>query len=450
VTTSLSALILPDVRELIHRNDPDLLKQAIAELHPADVAEVLVCLDPQEELILFGALAGDAKVETFEHLELDDQQHLLECLSRSEVAHILDRMSSDVRADLFQYLPEQVREELFPLLAQAERNEVRRLLQHEEGTVGSIMSTEYATVGPQMSAAEAIQVLRREAPNRETIYTVYVVDEARRLVGVISLRALMVSSSKNQVGQLMNHEVISLPVDADQEEAAQMVAKYDFLALPIVDKNHRLVGIVTSDDLLDVTTEEATEDIQKGASVMPLKLGYKRAGAGLLYRRRVLWLAVLVLLNLVTSKILAEFQITLQRVISLSFFIPLLTGSGGNTGAQSATLMIRALATGEITSKEWGIILIKELGVGILLGTTLGVLAWGVGVFQSDASVGLVVGISMVVIVFLANLVGMFLPLLLYKAGVDPAVASNPLVSTITDVLGLLIYLGFATLVFLI
>ncbi len=450
MTTSLSALILPDVRELIHRNDPDLLKQAIAELHPADVAEVLVCLDRQEELILFGALTGDARVETFEHLELDDQQHLLECLSRSEVALILDRMSSDVRADLFHYLPEQVREELFPLLAQAERNEVRRLLQYEEGTVGSIMSTEYATVGPQMSAAEAIQVLRREAPNRETIYTVYVVDEVRRLVGVISLRALMVSSSKSQVGQLMNHEVISLPVDADQEEAARMVAKYDFLALPIVDKNHRLVGIVTSDDLLDVATEEATEDIQKGASVMPLKLGYKRAGASLLYRRRVLWLAALVLLNLVTSRILSEFQVTLQRVISLSFFIPLLTGSGGNTGAQSATLMIRALATGEITSKEWGMIVIKELGVGILLGTTLGVLAWGVGVFQSDARVGLVVGISMVVIVFLANLVGMFLPFFLYKVGVDPAVASNPLVSTITDVLGLLIYLGFATLVFLI
>jgi magnesium transporter len=442
----LTRLILPTVREILRQGKPAQVREAVAALHPADTADLLLALEEDEATTLFRALDAERRVQVFEHLDADQQEWLIGRLGAEVMSRVLDEMASDDRADLFKHLPGTTRERLFPLLAQAERNDVKRLLEFPEGTAGSIMSTEYASVHPDMSVSEALEHLRRVAPKRETVYTIYVTDEERRLAGVVSLLELITTAPSRKVREVMQPRVVSLPADTDQEEVARTVAKYDFLALPIVDAEGRLVGIVTHDDVIDVLEQEHAEDVQLASAIGPTEAPYSKASVGLLIRKRAGWLLVLLVAGFLSSTVISAFEESLAAVVALAFFIPVLIDSGGNTGSQSATLVIRALATGDLDLGSWLRVVGKELAVGLGLGALLAltVTLWSL-VWPEARHVAPVVGMTMVLLVLWANLVGAAMPLLLRRLGIDPAVASAPLITTLVDATGLLIYFSLAS-----
>jgi magnesium transporter len=442
----LTRLILPTVREILRQGKQGEVREAVAALHPADTADLLLALEEDDATTLFQALDAERRVQVFEHLEADQQEWLIGRLGAEVMARVLDEMASDDRADLFKHLPGTTRERLFPLLAQAERNDVKRLLEFPEGTAGSIMSTEYVSVHPDMSVSEALEHLRRVAPKRETVYTVYVTDEERRLAGVVSLLELITTAPSRKVREVMQLRVVSLPVETDQEEVARTVAKYDFLALPIVDAEGRLVGIVTHDDVIDVLEEEHAEDVQLASAIGPTEAPYSKASVGLLIRKRAGWLLVLLVAGFLSSTVISAFEESLTAIVALAFFIPVLIDSGGNAGSQSATLIIRALATGDLDLAAWLRVVGKELAVGLGLGAVLAltVTLWSL-VWPEARQVAPVIGMTMVLLVLWANLVGAVMPLLLRRIDIDPAVASAPLITTLVDATGLLIYFSLAT-----
>jgi len=327
------------------------------------------------------------------------------------------------------------------------RAEVEELTQYEEDEAGGLMTPEYVAVRASMTVEDVLRFLRRAAPDAETIYYLYVVDEEGRLIGVLSLRDLIVADPRTKVAEIMNPKVVYVRTDTDQEEVARLMADYDFTVLPVVDEEGRLVGIVTVDDVLDVLEEEATEDIHKLAAVDVPDLVYSQASPLQLWLARVRWLIILILTGMVTSSILQGFESVLEAVTALAFYVPVLIGTGGNTGNQSATLIIRALATRDLDLRDWRRVLFKETVVGSLLGLTLAsVLLIKVGLDGYGPLIP-VVGLSLFLLVLFANLVGSMLPMVLRRLGVDPALVSNPFIATLSDVIGLLIYLSVARLI---
>ncbi|MDP4944393.1 MAG: magnesium transporter, partial [Alishewanella sp.] len=326
-----------------------------------------------------------------------------------------------------------------------EREDLLRLSAHEEGSAGAIMTSDYALLPPELTVREAIEVLRLEAPDKETIYSSYVVDEARKLIGVVSLRDLILAPVSMRVDDLMNTDPIFASVELPQEEIASLIAKYDLLALPIVNSEHQMVGIVTYDDAMDVAAEEATEDFHKTATIGKLDGNVKNAGIGLLYRKRVFWLVVLVFGNIFSGAGIAYFEETIARYIALLFFLPLLIASSGNAGAQAGTLMVRALATGEIKLRDWGYLLGKECLVAGLLGLTMSAAVLGLGLWRGGADIAIVVSCTMMLVVMAGSLIGLSLPFLLSRFNLDPATASGPLITSIADVTGVVVYFSIAT-----
>lgn len=439
--------LLPDVQEALAR-DPQRVHDLLTALHPADIADLLVELPDEESTGLFQVLPGRDRVESFEHLEPEQQEALLERIGYRIMVEVLDDMSSDDRADLFKHMTEDMRESWLPLLAQAERNDVKRLLAFPEGCAGSVMSTEYASVRPDMTVSQALEHLRRVAPKRETVYTVYVIDGERRLVGTVSLLELITCPPGRRVEDVMRPDPRAVFADTDQEDVARTVAKYDFLAIPVVDADDRLLGIVTHDDVIDVLEAEHSEDIQRAAAMSPTELPYTRSSVGLLFRKRIIWLFGLLIAGFLSSAVISAFESSLEAVVALAFFIPVLIGSGGNTGSQSATLVIRALATGDLDMGSWLRVLAKELGVGILLGLALGAAVFLASIVWPEAKpVAPVVSLTMVALILWANLIGGLMPLVLSKIGIDPAVASAPLITTLVDASGLMLYFSIAAVV---
>jgi magnesium transporter len=325
-----------------------------ANQHPADLGELLeeMNLDAARAALLSLPLALAA--DTFSYLEPATQVGLARVLTRGELAAIVTEMNGDDRADLFNRLTPKQQNALLPGLAQAEREDIRRLAAHEEGTAGAIMTSDYATLTARLTAREALAKLRREAPDKETIYRTYVIDADRKLIGALRLQALILASPKQLVGDLMERETRAVTVDDDQEEVAQSIAKYDIIALPVVDAEGRLVGIVTHDDAMDVLQAEATEDFQKVAMVTSMVENIGTASIRLLYQKRVYWLVLLVFGNLLSGAGLAFYEDTIAAYVVLVFFLPVLIASGGNAGSQSSTLMVRAMATGDVEMKDWG------------------------------------------------------------------------------------------------
>ncbi|MBU2113489.1 MAG: magnesium transporter, partial [Gammaproteobacteria bacterium] len=287
--------------------------------------------------------------------------------------------------------------------------------------------------------------LRREAPDKETIYSAYVVDAARKLIGVVTLRDLILAPLQMPIEELINHDPIYASVDLPQEEVATLIAKYDLLALPIVNSEHQMVGIVTYDDAMDVVAAEATEDFHKTATIGKLETSVKDASIGLLYRKRVLWLVILVFGNIFSGAGIAHFEGTISSHIALLFFLPLLIGSSGNAGAQSGTLMVRALATGEIKLRDWGYLLGKECLVAGLLGLTMAAAVVGLGWWRGGYDIAVVVAATMMLVVLAGSLIGLSLPFLLSRFKLDPATASGPLITSIADVAGVVLYFSIAT-----
>jgi magnesium transporter len=441
----VNPLLLPEFRKLLAEQNAAELREMLYELHPASIADFSEGLSVEETWELLGFAPIEQQEEIFTFYSHTKQEQLASGVGRERMSALLERMSHDDRVDLLKRLDDEVVESLLPLVAKAEREDIRKLMSYREHTVGSVMTTDYATLPPEVSVDEAVARLRRQAPAAETIYFVYVVDKEHRLLGVVSLRDLILARPSALVRDLMQTDPISVRAEQDREDVAQEVSKYDLLAIPVVDAHNRLVGIVTHDDVADVVEEEATEDFHLTAAISPLARGYGQSGVWPLYSRRIGWLVILVFVNLVSSGVIAAYEEVLAAAITLAFFLPLLIDSGGNTGSQAATLIIRALATGEITLRQWWKVVIKELVVGLSLGLTMAVASAILGYFRGGAQIGLIVGISMFCIVIITNLVGVLLPFVLTKLRIDPAVASSPLITTVADASGLLIYFTIAT-----
>jgi magnesium transporter len=397
------------------------------------------------QVIAFRLLSKAEAIEVYEYLDSAVQQSLIEQFMRQEVLDVVDKMSPDDRAKLFDELPAKVVRRLLAQLSPKERQATAVLLGYEEGTAGRIMTPEYVSLKESLTVTETLARIRSLATSSELIYYLYVTDSSRRLTGIVSLRDLVVSAPEQNLGEIMTKDVVCVNTSTDQEEVARMIQRYDLLALPVVDKEERLVGVVTVDDVIDIIEQEATEDIYALGGVQADGDNYFQTNLLVVARKRVVWLLVLLLTNTVTGSIIRSQEEILAKVVTLVAFIPLLTGTGGNVGAQSSTVVIRGLNTDEIKDLGAGKVIVREALAGILLGIGLGTLATVWAYFlQGSWLVAISVGLSLVAIALLASVAGSALPFLFRSLGLDPALMSAPFITTAVDVLGVLIYLNIA------
>lgn len=437
-------IVADEVALYLQQGDFGAVKAFFAVQEIADIASLLEHMDDEDALVGMRQLPVEDQASVLGHIRPKSQVALARKMSREELARLMAAMSHDERADLYKALDPEAREQVMPALAKAERDDLRRLASHPEGTVGSIMTSDYATLLPGLTAPQALEALRRQATDVETVYNAYVVDDAHRLLGVVSLRDILLARSRQTVAEILEPDPVVVAVDAEQEEAANLIARYDLLAIPVVDEGGRLVGIVTQDDAMDIAEEEATEDILKASTVGEFEGDVREASILSLWRARIVWLVLLVFGNIFSGAGIAYFEDTIAAHLALLFFLPLLIASGGNAGAQSATLMVRALATGDVRPGDWAVMLGREVVIALALGVTMAVAVSWIGIWRGGPEIALVVALSMVVIVMIGALIGVSLPFVFTRLDRDPATASGPLVTSITDVLGVLAYFGIA------
>lgn len=444
--------IIGTLDEYLDAGSPKALRDYAAALHPADLADSLDELSTKQAAQILEILFPHHSAEVLGQLDADLQMEIVLRLSDKRLADIVTNMFSDERVDLIQLLPEERRQNVLRLLAKAEREDIIRLGAYHEGTAGAIMTSDYAVLKPSLTARQALDKLRLEAPDKETIYYTYVVDEQRHLLGLVSMRDLIMAPPEKKVEAIMRRDPVYAHVGDDQEDAARTMAKYDILALPVIDTNETMVGIITFDDVHDVIQEEASEDFHRmgsiaegfGPSASDLS-GFKAVDLYYLFLKRVPWLLALIFVNIFSGAGIAYFEDTIQAVVSLVFFLPLLIGSGGNAGSQSAMLMVRALATGEVHMKDWFKLLGREIVIALAIGLCMGMAVSMIGIFRVGPDVTIVVALSMISIVLMGSLMGMSLPFLLTRLRMDPATASAPLVASLADIFGILIYFGIAS-----
>lgn len=439
--------LLNALKVALEGRDLESAHRALGELHPPELLEHWDEFNTAHRHTLLSLLPAEQAAEIIANLEASEQAELLESLPNTWVAEVLEALDPDDLADLLQSVrgtAPKLASVLLTALSPEAHTEVEQLLKYAEDDAGGLMTPEFVALRASMTVEEVLRFLRRVSPDAETVYYLYVVDEHKRLIGVISLRDLIVSGPQVRVKELMNPDVIYVTTETDQEEVARLIADYNLTALPVVDTAQRLVGIVTVDDVVDVLEEEATEDIYRLGAVEVPELVYSHSSVLALWSARVRWLVVLVLTGMITSSILAGFGSVLHAVTALSFYLPVLLGTGGNTGSQSATLIVRALATRDIALVDWVKIAFKEIRVGALLGLTLAALIALKVMFDGFLGITLVVVIALFFLVIVSNLAGALFPLLIKRIGLDPALMSNPLIATVSDVSGLLIYLSAA------
>jgi magnesium transporter len=429
----------------------ELLKSHV--LHPAEVADYLKDKDPAQVASLLAGLDEQDAADLIEHLDLPLQRELVDFIPRGHMAKVIERMAPDVRADLIKELPEDVADGILPLIARAERLDIARLVAYDEGTAGSVMTTEYAVVNLGDTVAGAMQELRRQAPGEETGYYVYVVDPDRRPAGIVSLRDLLLARPEQRLEEIVERDYVSVNANDDQESLGEIFSRYELPSVPVVDDAGRLVGRITADDVIDVVEEEAGEDIYHlGAAGRPID--YLRSNVLRIARERITWLLILVVTGIITSSLLQHYQGYLADAIVLVFFIPLLSGSGGNAGSQTTAVVIRGLSTGEIEMRDVWRVVLKEVQVGLLVGIALGICAAARSLWVHPGSrgtslgLGLTVGLAMVGTVTLAKTLGAALPILFKKIHLDPALMSAPFISSIVDALTVVGYFALARLIY--
>ena len=423
--------------------------ESLRNLHPSDIAETLEesALAPSEIVDALVEIGNHKSIDAFAQLSIETQQDCLESSNAQTMLRFIENMEPDDRVDLLKAVDADVRESIMPLIAQAERNEIRRLWKYEEGTAGAVMTTEYAMLPQSITVAEALEQMRLQAPNKETIYTIHITDANRHLLGILSLRDLIMSKPRATLDAIMQTQVISVPHDMAEEEVASVIAKYDLLAVPVVDDNNRLLGIITVDDVIDIMEAESTEDFQRISAVVPFEEGYFKRSLPGLFWNRFIWLAVLLFTSLLSTTIMEMNGAVLHQMVALAFFIPMVTGTCGNAGTQSATMVVRAMALGEIHPGDFLRVFRRELIMGLALGLALGFMAY-FRVFFQDRNVllGYTVGIALVATLLTANLTGALLPLLLKKLRLDPALTAGPFIATVIDAVGITLYFQIAVL----
>jgi magnesium transporter len=425
--------------------DRPLPPEAASALHPADLAALLARRTPQDAWAVLAALPTETQAEAFGYLPIERQVALARIAPRRAFAALLSAMDADERADLWARLDEAAREALAPALAAAEREDIRRLASYPPGTAGAVMTSEYATLKPEMTAREAIEALRAQAASKETIAVAYVLSPERRLLGTVSLEDLVLAPAAATVAEVMTDNPPFLRAQAPAEEAARLIARYDLPAVPVINGGEAMVGIVTADDAMDVAAEAATEDFHKAGGSGRIGVALRDATVGLLYRKRIAWLVVLVFANVFSGAGIAAFEDVIAANVALVFFLPLLIDSGGNAGSQSATLMVRALATGEARLSDWGRMMGREVLVAALLGLTMAGAVSLLGLVRGGPEIALIVAMTMVCVVMVGSLIGLSLPFLLSRLRFDPATASAPLITSIADAAGVLIYFAIAS-----
>jgi magnesium transporter len=445
-------LLVPDVRELIHAGETAGLREFFAEYHPANVAGVIEDLDPADADAIFGLLDERAQADVMSYLERQAQVRIVEEMPPAQAAGLLHVMSHDERADLVNRLDEGRVDQILRRMAHAEREDIRRLASYEPGTAGAVMTTDYVTLPPHITVHEAKERLRHEAPDRETIYTSYVVDAHRRLIGYVTLQRLMLARPSARVEDVMQRDVISASLSEDQESVARKIDKFDLIAIPVVDGDDRLVGIVTHDDAIDILRQEQTEDILAfGGVAADAHVEEGPYGTGRIVeavRRRIGWLLMLFLAGTLTKNVSTYFRGVQVSLPDLADFVPLMIGTGGNAGSQAVGTIIRSLALGEIHRRDAWRVWLREFLTGLALGTLLGtigfVYSW---LLHGNWAFASVIGLAILFICVWANCVGALVPMLARRFGIDPAVVSAPLISTLVDATGLVIYYTIAILV---
>lgn len=444
----LRDLVRKQLQALLTVGDLQGAKAILVPVQPADIAEAIEELPEAMQALAFRLLSKAEAIEVYEYLDSSIQQALIEEFKSQEVIDIVDQMSPDDRAKLFDELPAKVVRRLLAQLSPQERQTTALLLGYEAGTAGRIMTPEYISLKEYFTVSQTLERIRSLAPVTETIYYLYVTDAARRLTGILSLRDLVTSQPEQTVGEIMTRDAVFIHTDTDQEEVARLIQRYDFLAVPVVDREERLVGIITVDDVIDIIEQEATKDIYAIGGLQSPGDNYFQTNLLTVARRRVVWLLVLLLTNTVTGTIIKSQGDLLSRLSVLAAFIPLLTGTGGNVGAQSSTVVIRGLNTDEIRTLGFVQVIWREALAGLLLGVTLGAIATIWAFFlQGNLSVAIAVGVSLVAISILASVSGSSLPFVFRSAGLDPALMSAPFITTAVDVIGVLIYFHIAHLI---
>ncbi|GAB4199667.1 MAG: magnesium transporter [Sandaracinaceae bacterium] len=451
----LATLFGPDFHQTL-AEDPQAFREALEEFHEEDIAEIVEDLPTADIVALLRVLPDDFGAGVLARLPDERRTEVLEGLKVEEAATLLAEMEPDERADAVQELEQPLQQKLLAELDKVEpeaADEIRELARYPEGSVGSIMTTSYVACPPDTKIWKVIDEVRRlsREGELESIYYVYGVAFGDKLVGVASLRDLILADPSQELADVMTKNVVRVLDTEDREEAARVIAKYDFHAMPVVDGQGKMVGVVTVDDVVDVVIDEATEDAQKMGAVSPMEGGYFQTSFFEYWKSRVTWLVALFLGGFLTANVMQSFEGEIQRVVILAVFIPLIISTGGNAGSQSATLIIRALSLDEVKPADWLRVLGRELLTGLALGVVVGALGFARAWLAADheaLQLAVVVSTSIVAVVTVGSLVGSLLPLLIQRLGLDPAVSSTPFIASLSDVIGLLVYLGIARAMF--
>jgi magnesium transporter len=445
----INTLYLPELREMLELGDAEGLHEFCIALHPARTAEFMEGLTASESWTVLQAADAATRVEIFGYLDRDKQIEIIETCDPESVSPLIADMPADDRVDLLNAVDEEVAQNLLALVPADKRRDIQRLQAYPEGTAGAVMTTEVAKLPETLTVRAALEELSRIAENLETIYYVYIVDENNHLRGAVSARQLVthLNKPKMPITDLMERNLVTVEATDDQEAVAAKVADYDFLAIPVVDHEQHLVGIITHDDVIDVLQKEATEDAYLAGAVGPLEQGYLSIPWFEFTRHRAPWLAILFGGAIMTIFALKSYHETIERVAWLVLFLPLIVSCGGNSGAQSATLIIRALTTKEITPTLWWAVVWRELMIGAALGLFLGAIGYVIGcVVAPSYTAALIIPITLILVVTCGTLVGSLLPLLFARLGWDPALMSAPFVTVIVDILGIVVYMNVALL----
>jgi magnesium transporter len=445
----LSTLLAPDLEETL-RTNPAHAAELAEELHAVDLAELVDGLADEQAVLLMAALPINAAAAALDVMDHVRRAQLFEKMDRGLAARIADSMSADERADLFQALSEEIRTELLGRMPKDASLDVRELLRYPESSAGGLMTTDYVAIEPHLSVERAIEEVRRTAAEKETIYEAYAVDPNGTLLGAVSLRDLVLARAGQPITAIMNADVISVPPEMDQEDVARLFEHYDMLALPVVDATRKMLGIVTVDDVVTVLKQEQGEDIQKLGAVQPTAESYFNTEFWTFVRKRAGWLIAIFLGEILTASVLEHYEAARRTFAAIEVFVPLIISSGGNTGSQASSLVIRGLALQEFVVGDALKILWRELRMGLVLGGILGTIGLLRAAFVGHSGghgMAAAVGLSLVACVTFGSVVGAGLPLLIRRLGLDPAVSSGPFIASLVDVLGIIIYMQIAIFV---
>ncbi|WP_394848538.1 magnesium transporter [Pendulispora brunnea] len=449
----LATLLSPDLKQLL-REDPDQVRELLDEIHAEDLADIVSELEPDEAAQLLARLPADEAAPIFERLDETEQEELAELMAPESVAHIASEMEPDDRADLFSVLPDAIGDKILETLERVDpeaAEAVREIEKWPDTSAGHLMTTNYVYVQPSVRVEEALQAVRAYSIENENIpiYNVYALTPDDKVVGIASLRDLIVNPGKELLENVLRTNIISVPPDMDQEEVARRMAKYDLNAMPVIATDGTLLGVITIDDVIDVLTQEQTEDVQKLGGIEPLDVPYFQTRFGEFIRKRGGWLVILFVGEFFTQTALRFYDPVFQVLQGASYYIPLLISAGGNSGSQSSTLIIRGLAVGEIRGRDWWRVLLRELAMGLVLGAILGVIGFARVLMYRDQSMAFAftIAVTLVGIVVTGCTIGSMLPLVLKKIGLDPATSSTPFIASLVDVAGIVVFVHVARIV---